>query len=62
MLLVLVIHMFVMFVIFHFFFLQNAENKTFKKASWVKFCNTILFWLIVGSVGPVDQQINFFLA
>ena len=45
-------------------FLQKAENN-FKKASWPKICNIIfvlfLFLLIVVSVEPVNQQINFVL-
>ena len=44
------------------FFFQNAENNRLKKGSWPKFCNiTFLFLLNVGSVGPVDQQINLVL-
>ena len=27
-----------------------------------KFCNILLFFLKVGSVGPVDQQVNFVFA
>ena len=45
------------------FFFQKAENNRLKKASWSKFCNIIfLFLLKVGSVGPVDQHINFVLS
>ena len=30
-----------------------------KKASWQKFCNIIvLFLLKIGTVGPIDQKIN----
>ena len=43
-----------MFYFFFFFSFQKA-----KKAGWPKFCNIIvLFLLKIGSVGPVDQQIN----
>ena len=57
--LVLVIYMFVMF---YFFFLQKAENNRLKKASWPTFCNIILLFLLkLGTVGPVDQQINYVL-
>ena len=42
-------------------FLQKAENNL-KKASWPKICNIIFFFLlIVVSVEPVNQQINFVL-
>ena len=45
-----------------FFSLQKAENNRLKKASRPKFCNIIfLFFLKVGSVGPVYQKINFAL-
>ena len=44
------------FVMFYFFFFQKAEIK---KKPIGKFCNIIfLFFLKIGSVGPVDQQIN----
>ena len=59
--LVVVIYMFVMF---YFFFLQIAKQKKkkIKKSQWPIFCNIIfLFLLKVGSVGPIDQQINFIL-
>ena len=56
--LVLVICMSVMLYVF---FLQKAENNRLKKASWPKLCNIFLFLLKAGSVGPVDQQINFAL-
>ena len=49
------------FVMFYFllFFFQKAENNRLKKASWPKFCNIIFLLLFkIGSVGPVDQQIN----
>ena len=50
------------FVMFYFFFLQKAENNSFKKASWPKFCNIIFMFLLkVGSLGPVDQEINLVL-
>ena len=50
------------FVILHFlYFFQKAENNRLKKASWPKLCNIFLFLLKAGSVGPVDQQINFAL-
>ena len=48
------------FVIFYFLFLfekQKIIDK--KKNSWPKVCNIIFLLLIkIGSVGPVDQQIN----
>ena len=49
------------FIMFHFLLVfQKAEKKILKKASWPKLCNIIfLFLLKVGSVEPVDQQINF---
>ena len=51
-----------MFVMFYSFFLQKAESNRLKKTSWPKFCNITFFFLLkVGSVGPVDQQINFVL-
>ena len=47
------------FLMFYFFFLQKAENNSFKKASWPKFCNIIFSFLLkIGSVGPEDKQIN----
>ena len=47
------------FMFCFFFFFQKAGNTRLKKASWPKFCNIIfLFLLKLGSVGPVDQQIN----
>ena len=46
----------------YFFFLQKAGNNRFlKKGGWSKFCNIFLFLHKVGSVGPVDQQINVVL-
>ena len=46
------------FVMFYFFF-QKAENNRLKKASWSKFCNIIFIFLLkIGSVRPVNQQIN----
>ena len=51
------------FVVFYFFifFFQKAENNRLKKSSWPKFCSIFLCFLIVGSAGPIDQQINLFL-
>ena len=44
---------------FSLFKKKNAENNRLKKASWPQFCNIIfLFLLQIGSVKPVDQQIN----
>ena len=44
-------------------FFKKQKMTDLKKASWPKFCNIIfLFLLKVGSVGPVDQQINFVLS
>ena len=40
------------------YFLLKAENIELKKASWQKFCDIFLFLLKIGSIGPVDQQIN----
>ena len=58
MLLVLVAHIFDMF---YFIFLQKEGNNRLKKPA-DKFCNIrLLFLLKLGSVGPVDQQINFVL-
>ena len=46
---------YVLFIYFYFLFFK-------KKAGWPKFCNIIfLFLLKVGSVGLVDQEINFVL-
>ena len=47
-------------VMFHFLFLLKKQKIIdSKKASWPKFCNIIfLFLLKIGSVGPVEQQIN----
>ena len=41
-------------------FFQIAENDRLKKANWPNFFN-IIFWFLlnVGSIGPVNQQINF---
>ena len=47
---------------FCLFFLQKEKNNRLEKASWPKFCNILLFFLKVGSVGPVDQQVNFVFA
>ena len=45
---------------FMFAFFQKAERNRLKKkkARWPKFCNIFLFVHKIGSVGPVDQQIN----
>ena len=44
------------YVLFLSFFFHFKKQK---KAGWPKFCNIIvLFLLKIGSVGPVDQQIN----
>ena len=41
-------------------FFEKAEKNRLKKASWAKFCNIIFLFLFkIGSVGPIDQQINF---
>ena len=50
------------FVMFYFLFFSKAEKNRIKKTSWPKFCYiTFLFLLKIGSVGPVDQQINLSL-
>ena len=55
----LIIHL---FVLSHFFFFNQQKIIDLRKASWPKFCFIICFFLLkVGSVGPVDQQINFVL-
>ena len=47
------------FAMFYFLFFKKQKRIDLKKASWPKFCNTIfLFLLKIGSVGPVEQQIN----
>ena len=46
------------FVLFISFFFQTAEINRLKKVSWPKFNTTFLLLLKIGSVGPVDQQIN----
>ena len=57
--LVLVIHMFVKF---YFFSLLKAENNILKKPVGQNVVIPfVLFLLKVGSVRPVDQQINFVL-
>ena len=44
---------------FVLFFFKKQKIIDLKKASRPKFCNIIfLFFLKIGSVGPVDQQIN----
>ena len=52
------------FAMFYFFFFQKAENNRLKKKnSWLKFCNVIsLFLFKIGSVSPLDQQINLVLS
>ena len=47
----------------YFYFLQKVENnKLKKKASWPIFCDIVfLFLLKVGSIGPLNQRINFVL-
>ena len=51
-----------MFVMFYFFLRQKVENDRLEKASSPKFCDIIILFLLkVGSVGPLDQQINFVL-
>ena len=51
-----------MYISLHCFissFFQEAGNNRLKKSYLAKFCNIIfLFLLKVGSIGPVDQQIN----
>ena len=47
------------FMFYFLFFYEKAKNNRQKKASWQKKFNIIfLFLLKIGSVGPVDQQIN----
>ena len=44
---------------YFFFFFKKQRIINFKKASWLKFCNIMLLFLLkIGSVGPADQQIN----
>ena len=51
---------FVMFCFFFFF--QKTENDRLKNDIWPKFCNIIFLILLkIGSVRPVDQQINLVL-
>ena len=51
-----------MFVMFYFFFLQKAENNRLKKPVGQNFVLLLFLFLFkVGSVRPVDQQINFVL-
>ena len=53
------LYKFSMFYLFFVFFFQKAENNILKKAIRPKFCSiAFLFLLKIGSVGPVDQQIN----
>ena len=45
-----------------YFFFKKQKMKDQKKAGWPKFCNIFLLFLLkIGSVGPVDQQINLLL-
>ena len=54
------LYRFVMF--YFFFFFQKAENNRLKKSYLTKICDIIfLFFIKIGSVGPVDQQINLVL-
>ena len=46
-----------LFCIISFFF-QKEESNRLKKASCPKFGNIFLFLVKIGSVGPVDQQMN----
>ena len=47
------------FAMFFFFFFKKQKIIDLKKSSWTKYCNiNFLFLLKIGSVGPVDQQIN----
>ena len=50
-----------MFIMFYFFFLRKAENKRLKKKPVGH--NFVIFLLLfkIGSLGPVDQQINLVL-
>ena len=55
----LVLVIYISLLCFISFFFKKQKIIDFKKASWPKFCNiTFLFLLKIGSVGPVDQQIN----
>ena len=43
------------------FFFKKQKIIDLKKASRPKFCNIIfLFFLKIGSIGPIDQQLNLF--
>ena len=43
------------------FFFKKQKIIDFKKASRTKFCNIIfLFFLKIGSIGPIEQQLNLF--
>ena len=45
-----------------FLFSSKSRKQQIKKNSWLTFCNIIcLFLLKVGSIGPVDQQVNYIL-
>ena len=53
------LYKFDMFYFFFFFFFFKKQRIDLKKASWPKFCNITFFSLLkIGSVGPVNQQIN----
>ena len=55
----LVLVIYISLLCFISFFFKKQEIIDLKKASWPKFCNiSFLFLLKIGSVGPVDQQIN----
>ena len=44
---------------FYLFYFMSIYFNRIKKTRWTKFCNIVfLFLLKIGSVGPVDQQIN----
>ena len=49
----------VIYISFIFIFFKKRKIIDYNKASWPKIFNIIfLFLLKIGSVGPVDQQIN----
>ena len=49
-----------LYVFMFYFFFKKQKIIDLKKVRWPKFCNIIFLFLIkVGSVGSVDQQINF---
>ena len=55
-----VAYLYLPITMFYFLFFFKKQIKIhLKKRSWPKCCNIIfLFLLKIGSVGPVDQQIN----